>query len=207
MSKIAWDLKNRGAMASIQPQQQQQILRSLVWLDVVGKPLMWVVERGIDLERVGCLYGTGDVVLPDLFVCLVARVLQILPKPEIVLAFVRQDVHKYLRMLGAAVIRLIGNQLMLSTTLAICLEDFRNIRVRSQDGALRIEPLDRLCEALYFGFADDGHNDASSGGAMATSVDGDREGVAANRLSLDWLGLRLSRLMHPIHLDVSPSML
>ncbi|CUI12707.1 Hypothetical protein, putative [Bodo saltans] len=150
-ASASWDLKGRSALNAIQPQQQQRILRSQLWLQVVGKPLMWVIERGIDLERVGCVYGRGDVVLPDLFICLVARLLQILPKPELVLAMVRQEEHKYLRILGAVVVRLIGNQTMSNVTMEICFEDYRNIRVRGSDGNVSVEPLDKLCESLFFG--------------------------------------------------------
>lgn len=181
-SKPAWDLKNRAAIQSIQPQQQQFILRSQEWLRVVGKPLLWVLERGIELERVGCLFGKGDVVLPDFFVCLVARLLQILPKPEIVLAMVKQDVHKYLRMLGTVVIRLIGNQAMENIAMATCFADFRNIRVREADGTLRIEPMDQLCETLFFGCDDEvGRTPGDSDATAATS---------------GWLGLHLSASIH-----------
>jgi hypothetical protein len=117
-------------------------------MQVVGKPLLWLVERAIDLERVGFLSGQMQVV--DLFGCVVVRLLQILPSPDVVLAMLRQDIHKYLRMVAAVVIRLIGNADMLKEAIAICFEDFRNIRIRQVDSSLAIVPLDQLCETLFF---------------------------------------------------------
>jgi hypothetical protein len=191
VAKPSWDLKGRSALNSIQPQQQQRILRSQLWLQVVGKPLLWVIERAIDLERVGCVYGRGDVVLPDLFICLVARVLQILPKPEIVVAMVRQDEHKYLRMLGVVVVRLIGNQALGNMTMEICFEDFRNIRVRGSDGVIYVEPLDQLCESLFFG--NEGGSDAP---APAFASPGIAEENANEARPEGWLGLHLSADIH-----------
>lgn len=143
---LAWDLKGRPATASIYPDQREQIVRSQAWLQVSGKPLMWVVERCIDIERVG--FFVGPTKLPELFSCLVVRILQITPKPEIVFALVEQDVHKYLRVLGAVVIRLIGNQHMFEVMLQICFEDYRNIRVQHCDTVMAVVPLDVLCEQL-----------------------------------------------------------
>lgn len=107
---------------------------------------MWVLEAAIELECAGFLYGPNQ--LPEKFACLLVRILQIAPKPEIVWACLVQDVHKYLRVLAMVVIRLLGNDAMYSAMQAVCFEDYRNIRIRTEAGALEVMPLDCVCESL-----------------------------------------------------------
>lgn len=180
-STFQWDLKGRAAVASIYPEQRDKVLRSQAWLAVVGKPLMWVLERAIDLERVGFLYGPNQ--LPEMFACLLVRLLQITPKPDIIWTCVAQDTHKYLRVLAMIVIRLIGNEAMYIATMQVCLEDYRNIRMRHADGTLVVAPLDTICEYIHI-------SDEEKAGEELGKV---ADGAAAISGGWNWLGLRLTK--------------
>ena len=129
-----WDLRGRPATAAIQLQQREKIVRSQAWNAVVAKPLLWVVEQAIDLEVVGGF--SGPLQRPHLFVCLVFRALQILPKPELVMEMLRQDTHKYLRVFALCIVRLIGNVEMIKEARNIVEEDYRKIRVHRDVNSL-----------------------------------------------------------------------
>jgi hypothetical protein len=120
-----WDLRGRPAADAIHIQQRDKILRSQMWTLVVAKPLLWVVEQAIDIKVVGAFFGPMQ--RPHLFICLVMRLLKILPKPQLVMEMLRQDVHKYLRVLALVVIRLVGNKAMLDEARVIGEEDYRKV--------------------------------------------------------------------------------
>lgn len=91
------------------------------------KPLLWVVEELIDLPFVGGL--TGPQCKAERFLCLIFRMAQIQPSPSLVLAMLRQDVHKYLRVGALVYIRMFGSSSMLHEARKIGLDDYRKIRV------------------------------------------------------------------------------
>ena len=174
-----WDLRGRPATAAIQLQQRDKIIRSQVWTSVVAKPLLWVIEQGIDLEVVGAFSGLLQ--RPHLFVCLVFRLLQILPKPNLVMELLRQDTHKYLRVLALCVIRLIGNADMVKEARCVVEEDYRKIRV--QRGDLGTSGTNNVVQHAR--------------GTCVTITHVDEVGDELCRISQDpvsWLGLRLNPL-------------
>ncbi|KAG8341351.1 putative Pre mRNA splicing factor 38 [Trypanosoma vivax] len=129
--RIAWNLKGRSAVASIDPPTRHRILQSNAMLSCAHRSLLAVLETLISVEYVGGL--SGPLKKPELFVCLIVRILQIAPSPSVVLAMLQQDVHKYLRVAALFIIRLIGNAAMMQEALRIGWMDYRKIRVYCSD--------------------------------------------------------------------------
>lgn len=125
--RAAWNLKGRSAAAALDPSTRHRITQSHAMAPCLRRPLMATVEALITVPFVGGL--TGPLKRPERFICLVTRLLQITPDPSVVLAMLRQDVHKYLRVAALFVIRLIGNDAMMREALRIGWADYRKIRV------------------------------------------------------------------------------
>ena len=60
-----------------------------------------------DLTQVGGIYGGNNRATE--FLCLTLKMLQIAPEREIVVEFIKNEDHKYARLLGAFYLRLVGN--------------------------------------------------------------------------------------------------
>lgn len=123
-----WNTKGRPPVAVFNPSTRHRITHSQIMLtSCAHKPLLWVVENLIELPFVGGL--TGPQCKVERFLCLIFRMVQIHPSPSLVLAMLRQDVHKYLRIGALVYIRLLGSSAMLHEAKKIGLEDYRKIRV------------------------------------------------------------------------------
>lgn len=129
----SWNTKGRAGVAVFDPATRYRITHSRGMVKTCSQqPLLWVVERLIELPFLGGFTGPQQKV--ELFVCLLFRLIQILPAPPLVLAMLRQDVHKYLRVAAMVFIRLLGGPLHLREAKKVALEDYRKIRVYgSQD--------------------------------------------------------------------------
>ncbi|CBH08930.1 hypothetical protein, conserved [Trypanosoma brucei gambiense DAL972] len=123
----AWNLKGRSAVAAFDPVTRHRILQSQTMAACFHRPLMATMEDLISVSYVGGL--SGPLRKPEPFICLIARVLQITPNTAIVMAMLRQDVHKYLRVAALFIIRLIGNGTAMREALRIGWNDYRKIRV------------------------------------------------------------------------------
>lgn len=122
-----WNLKGRQAVASLDPTTRYRIVHSHVMTKCANKPLLWVLEELTTIECVGGLSGPTQKV--EYFLCLVVRLLQICPSPELVLTMLRQDLHKYVRVAAMVVIRLIGHADMMNEAVSIGLDDYRKVRI------------------------------------------------------------------------------
>jgi pre-mRNA-splicing factor 38A len=65
-----------------------------------------LIDKAIALKYVGGSYGGQS--KPSNFLCLVLKMLQLQPEKEIVLEFIRNEDFKYLRLLGAFYMRMVG---------------------------------------------------------------------------------------------------
>ena len=68
------------------------------------------------------------------FLCLLFRMLHLKPSFDIVLQFVRNADFKYLRILGAFYIRLVGTHEVIYTELEPLLADFRKLNKQTRTG-------------------------------------------------------------------------
>eukprot|EP00754_Rhynchopus_humris_P004876 Rhum_TRINITY_DN12452_c1_g2::Rhum_TRINITY_DN12452_c1_g2_i1::g.52038::m.52038/K12849/PRPF38A; pre-mRNA-splicing factor 38A len=105
-----------------------------------------VLEKAAKLEAVGGTYGGYR--KPTKFLCLLLKMLQVQPDLESVKYFVTQDDFKYVRVLGAFYLRLVGQPLAVYEMLEPILCDYRKIRMRNVDGSYTITYVDELVDRL-----------------------------------------------------------
>ena len=145
---MLWRCKgSSAACAALSPDEKDIVLRSAIWRRVHNRPFLWCVEQAIDLSFVGFLTGTSR--SPEMFACLVVRILQILPSPDLVSYMVTQDTHKYLRVVGLVIVRLIGNAEMERLAVTVALQDYRKIRVKATQREFYITHVDEICADLF----------------------------------------------------------
>jgi len=104
-----------------------------------------IIEKAVDLKFYG---GTiGGAKRPTPFICLVLKMLQIQPSKEIIYEYIKQKDFRYIRILGAFYLRLIGKPLEIFEYLEPLLEDFRKLRIRKDNG-YEIKHLDEAIDEL-----------------------------------------------------------
>ena len=86
----------------------------------------------MELRACGGFYGSTSKVTD--FLCLTLKMLQIQPQSDIVVEFIKDEEHKYLRLLGAFYLRLVGNPVDVYHYLEPLLNDYRKIRYATTQG-------------------------------------------------------------------------
>ncbi|ORY81469.1 Pre-mRNA-splicing factor 38, partial [Protomyces lactucae-debilis] len=125
---------------------RERILDSLYYKDqCFGLTAATILDRIVELTYVGGSYGASR---PTEFICLVLKLLQLLPEREIVLAYLQDTSFKYLRILAAFYVRLTFPAKLVYETLEPLLLDKRKIRVRNAAGGWRIEHVDEIVDRL-----------------------------------------------------------
>eukprot|EP01006_Ploeotia_vitrea_P030248 TRINITY_DN62714_c0_g1_i1.p1 TRINITY_DN62714_c0_g1~~TRINITY_DN62714_c0_g1_i1.p1 ORF type:complete len:194 (+),score=21.21 TRINITY_DN62714_c0_g1_i1:64-645(+) len=101
-----------------------------------------LVDKAMDLDHFGGSYG--GIRKPCKFLCLILKMLQIQPDKEIIIEFIKNDEYKYVRVLGAVYLRLVGRPLDVFQYLEPLLNDYRKIRERKLDGKFVITHVDEI---------------------------------------------------------------
>jgi pre-mRNA-splicing factor 38A len=105
-----------------------------------------LAERAAKI-RYAC--GTfGGTRQPSKFLCLLLKMLLILPEQEIVVAYLENSSLKYLTLLAAVYIRLVCPSQFVYENLEPFLNDFRKIRIREADGAFKVSHIDEFIDSL-----------------------------------------------------------
>ena len=105
-----------------------------------------LVDLAVELREFGGAYGgTGKCTN---FLCLVLKMLQIQPEKEIVVEFIRNEEYKYVRLLGAFYMRLVGKPLDVYQYLEPLYNDYRRCRRRTAEGGLVVQNMDSIIEEL-----------------------------------------------------------
>ena len=127
---------------------RQKIYDSLYWKqDCFGLSAERIVDKAVELRYVGGMYGQPQ--KPSEFICLLLKMLQIQPEKEIILEFIKNDEFKYLRLLGAMYLRLVGRAVDVYNYLEPLLNDFRRVRVRDPGtGGFYLSHVDELVDEL-----------------------------------------------------------
>ncbi|KAI7904642.1 Pre-mRNA-splicing factor 38 [Cokeromyces recurvatus] len=111
---------------------RERIQGSLYWKEhCYGLSAATLMDRAVELEYIGGLYGNQQ---PTEFICLILKLLQLLPEKEIIIELIKQEDLKYLRALGAFYLRLTGKSKEIYQYLEPLLNDYRKLRVRTGDG-------------------------------------------------------------------------
>jgi pre-mRNA-splicing factor 38A len=106
-----------------------------------------LAERAARIRYVGGTFGTGAK-SPTKFMCLLLKMLLLLPDMQIVVAFLRNSSLKYLSMLAAVYIRLVAPSHEVYELLEPMLADYRKIRIRNADGTFGIVHIDQVIDCL-----------------------------------------------------------
>mmetsp|Transcript_40288 Transcript_40288/g.38755 ORF Transcript_40288/g.38755 Transcript_40288/m.38755 type:complete len:114 (+) Transcript_40288:73-414(+) len=91
-----------------------------------------IVDKAFDLKYVGGTYGGNR--RPSKFLCLLMKMLQIQPEPEIVMEFIKNKDYKYIRALGLFYWRLVGKPKEIYQVLEPIYGDYRRIAFRLDSG-------------------------------------------------------------------------
>ena len=125
-------------------------------LDRITESLYWkeqcfaineasLCDRAVALSFLGGTYGNQK---PTPFLCLVLKLLQLLPEKDIVLEYLHQNDFKYLSALAAFYIRLTWNAVEVYKTLEPLLGDYRKLKRRTKDGGYILTYMDQFIDDL-----------------------------------------------------------
>ena len=126
---------------------RQKIYGCLYWKErCFGISAESLVDLAVELRTFG---GTlGGTLKPTDFICLVLKMLQIQPDKEIVVEFIKNEDYKYVRMLGAFYLRLVGKPVEVYQYLEPLYNDYRKVRYQNNDGGYELRHIDQFIEEL-----------------------------------------------------------
>lgn len=105
-----------------------------------------VVDKAVDLKYVAGVMGGNT--KPSEFLCLLLKMLQIVPEKSIILEFIANDDYKYVRILGALYLRMTGTPLEVYQYLEPLLADYRKVRCKDRMGKFHISHVDEIVDTL-----------------------------------------------------------
>lgn len=105
-----------------------------------------MLDQAVDLIAVGGTFGGSR--MPTKFLCCLCKLLQLQPEKDIIEEFISQDDFKYIRVLGATYLRLVGNPIDIYHYLEPLLLDWRKIRFQKPDGKYIITHVDEIIDDL-----------------------------------------------------------
>jgi len=107
-----------------------------------------LVDKVVKLRSYGGTYG--GLKTPTPFICLILKMLQIQPEKEIIIEFIQNPEYKYVRLLGAFYLRLVGRPKEIYQYLEPLYGDYRKIRERVEIG-YRVTHVDEYVQELLHG--------------------------------------------------------
>lgn len=109
-----------------------------------------MIDKAVQLKYISGTYGGSR--KPSSFLCLVLKLLQLSPEKEIIFEYIKNEDFKYVRLLGAVYLRLVGRPLEIYQYLEPLLNDFRKVRLRNIDGSFTITHVDEVIDQLLRDF-------------------------------------------------------
>lgn len=126
---------------------RMKIYNSTYWKErCFGLTAETLVDEAVSLKYIGGTFGGAR--KPTDFMCLVLKLLQIQPDREIVVEFIKNEDYKYVRLLGAFYLRLVGRPLEVYQYLEPLYNDYRKLRLRDAEGNFVLSHMDELVEQL-----------------------------------------------------------
>jgi pre-mRNA-splicing factor 38A len=129
----------------------EKIMRNRIYASVYWKEQCFgltaetLVDKAVELEDFGGTFGGNQ--QPTHFLCLLLKMLQLQPELEVVRQFIQNDDYKYVTVLGAVYLRLVGRPKEVYELLEPLLSDYRKIRRRTVMG-WEITHVDEIADAL-----------------------------------------------------------
>lgn len=126
---------------------RNKIYDSRYWKEMCfGLTAETLIDKAVLLDHVGGTYGGNR--KPTKFLCLILKMLQIQPEKEIVAELIKNWEFKYVRLLGALYLRLVGRSVDLYQYLEPLLNDYRKIRKKLPDGKYIVTHVDEVIDEL-----------------------------------------------------------
>lgn len=145
--KEAYSIHGTNPQNLVEYISRQKIYDSLYWKqDCFGLSAERLVDKAVELKEVGGMFGEPQ--KPSNFICLILKMLQIQPTKDIIVEFIKNDDFKYLRLLGAFYMRLVGRPLDVYQYLEPLYNDYRKVRVRTLLGKQELSHVDELIDAM-----------------------------------------------------------
>ncbi|EIE23805.1 PRP38-domain-containing protein [Coccomyxa subellipsoidea C-169] len=107
-----------------------------------------LVDKAVDLKYVGGTFGGQRA--PTQFMCLMLKLLQLQPEKEIIVEFIKNEDYKYVRILGAFYLRLVGRPLEVYQYLEPLYNDYRKVRLRNADGNFALTHMDEIIDQMLY---------------------------------------------------------
>ncbi len=104
-----------------------------------------IIDKAVALKYCGGTYGGN--VKPTDFLALTLKMLQLQPEKDIVIAFIQNENFKYLRLLGALYMRLVGKPVDIYKYLEPLYNDYRKVAYRGSSG-WSIKYIDQFIDSL-----------------------------------------------------------
>jgi len=105
-----------------------------------------VVDKAMEIKYAAGVHGGN--IQPSPFLCLVLKMLQIQPEKDIIVEFIKNEEFKYVRVLGAFYMRLVGTSLDVYKYLEPLLNDYRKIRRQNRNGLFELSHIDEFIDEL-----------------------------------------------------------
>ena len=104
-----------------------------------------IIDKVISLKYCGGTYGGNN--MPTDFMCLVLKLLQLQPEKDIIIEFIQNEDFKYLRVIGAFYMRLVGKPEDIYDYLEPLYNDYRKIAFRGMNGWI-LKHIDEFIDEL-----------------------------------------------------------
>lgn len=103
-------------------------------------------EKAMILNHIGCTFGDRNE--PTHFICLLLKMLMVLPDMAIPIHFIRNEAHIYARALGAFCLRLMASDIDVYYYLEPLYNDHRELRHRLSDGTFVVTTMHEFVTQL-----------------------------------------------------------
>eukprot|EP00201_Polytomella_parva_P015238 CAMPEP_0175068512 /NCGR_PEP_ID=MMETSP0052_2-20121109/17713_1 /TAXON_ID=51329 ORGANISM="Polytomella parva, Strain SAG 63-3" /NCGR_SAMPLE_ID=MMETSP0052_2 /ASSEMBLY_ACC=CAM_ASM_000194 /LENGTH=469 /DNA_ID=CAMNT_0016335549 /DNA_START=44 /DNA_END=1453 /DNA_ORIENTATION=+ len=126
---------------------RSKILQTIYWKEeCFALTAESLLEKAVEINAVG---GTcGGQKKPTNFLCLILKLLQIQPDKDIIIEYIRNDDFKYVRMLGAFYLRLVGRPIEVYQYLEPLYNDFSKIRLQDSEGRYVLTTVDEVVDDM-----------------------------------------------------------
>ncbi|KIZ06700.1 Pre-mRNA-splicing factor 38A [Monoraphidium neglectum] len=145
--KFAKSIHGTNPQNLVEKITRNKIQASVYWKEkCFGLSAETLIDRAVELRSVGGMYGEPN--KPTEFVCLILKMLQIQPDFDIVVELIRNEDYKYVRLLGAFYLRLVGRALDVYTYMEPLYNDFRKVRLRTSEGGFVLSHVDAVVDDM-----------------------------------------------------------